>query len=105
MNNCPFCGAPLNEGDTQCPLCLKDLPEAVQKSSQPKWFFKKSSLIVGFLFVGPFILPVVWLNPNYSRFKKIWISSIMLVITIILCIVLKQSLNSIREYYELLQVY
>ncbi len=68
---------------------------------QPKWYFKTWSLVVSFLCVGPFMLPLVWSNPRFSKKLKIIITIVVVVITYILTEFLAKSLKSIISYYRL----
>lgn len=72
----------------------------LERPSQQKWYFKNSSLIALFLFVGPFALPLVWTNPRYSRIQKWVITAVMLVITYFLTIAMAKSVQSILNYYN-----
>jgi len=67
-----------------------------------KWYFKIHTLIIAFLCVGPFALPLVWRNPSFSRRSKIIITIITLVLTYLLGVLLANSLKSIYKYYNLL---
>lgn len=67
----------------------------------PKWYFKTWSLVVSFLCVGPFMLPLVWANPRFSKQLKIIITVVVLVITYILTEYLLKSVKSILNYYQL----
>ena len=68
---------------------------------RPKWYFRTSTLIAGFLTIGPLILPLVWVNPHYSWRKKIVLSAIMLLISLLLIQALAGAIKSITEYYQL----
>ncbi|MBU1853935.1 MAG: hypothetical protein KJ957_07825 [Candidatus Omnitrophica bacterium] len=74
----------------------------LDKKQHGKWYFKTYALIMAFLFVGPFALPLVWLNPNFSVKKKSVITFIVVFITYFLGILVNDSLKSIREYYQLI---
>jgi len=67
-----------------------------------KWYFKASTLIISFLCVGPFTLPLVWLNPRFSQKVKIIISVIIIVLSYYLGVLLFGSLKSIGNYYKTL---
>jgi len=67
-----------------------------------KWYFKTWSLIFSFLCVGPFMLPLVWANPRFSKRLKIIISLVAVILTYLLTVVLLKSLKSISDYYTLL---
>lgn len=71
------------------------------KKQKTRWYFKTASIAAAFLFVGPFALPLVWLNPDYSKNKKIVITSIVVIVTYFLGVLVGNSLKTIVEYYRL----
>jgi purine-cytosine permease-like protein len=71
--------------------------------AQQKWYFKTWSLIASFFVVGPFMLPLVWTNPVFSKKTKIIISVLVLALSFILIFLLLQSLKSLDSYYQLLE--
>lgn len=73
----------------------------LDKKRQSKWYFKTSSLVIAFLFAGPFALPLVWLNPDFSVKKKSVITFIVVIVTYFLGILVNNSLKYIKEYYQL----
>jgi len=68
-----------------------------------KWYFKTPILILAFLCIGPFMLPLVWFNPRLDVKNKVVISIITVIVTIILSAILVRSLGSIAEYYNILK--
>lgn len=48
---------------------------------QPKWYFRTWSLVVSFLCAGPFMLPLVWKHPRFSKVLKIIITAVVLILT------------------------
>ncbi len=66
-----------------------------------KWYFQSSFLIITFLFVGPFVLPLIWLHPTFSLNKKIILSALTLTVSYLLGLALVKSLESIDAYYSL----
>lgn len=71
------------------------------ENKQPvKWYFRTSIIIIAFLCVGPFALPMVWLNPRFSRVMKALITVVALVLTYYLVVLLEHSLKNIVEYYQ-----
>jgi len=74
----------------------------MDNQNQPKWYFKTSSLIISFLCVGPFMLPLIWVNPRLSKRSKVIISAVVIILTYILTMVLVRSLRSIGSYYQFL---
>ncbi|MFA6358528.1 MAG: hypothetical protein WCY09_07735 [Candidatus Omnitrophota bacterium] len=71
-------------------------------NQEPKWYFKDWSLVISFLCIGPFMLPLVWTNPRFNKNIKIIISLVVIVLSYILALVLISSLKSISTYYQLL---
>ena len=94
MKTCSFCAKEVFDEAKKCPFC--DTPFGEKKV---KWYFKTSSLIVGFLMVGPFVLPAVWFNPHYSQQKKIIITAVILLITFLLTLATVKAISSIGQYY------
>lgn len=66
------------------------------------WYFQEPTLIVGFLAVGPLVLPLVWLHPTFSLNKKIVITVVGVIITTALWQVMANSMKAISEYYGLI---
>ncbi len=69
---------------------------------QEKWYFKTSVLVIAFLCIGPFALPLVWFNPRFSPKAKIIISAIIIILSYFLGAVLFNSLQSIIRYYKII---
>ncbi|MFA5004589.1 MAG: hypothetical protein WC561_00470 [Candidatus Omnitrophota bacterium] len=67
-----------------------------------KWYFSISALVIFFLCVGPFVLPLLWANPNFSKKVKIISSAAVIVLSYLLGVVFVRSLNAINNYYQLL---
>lgn len=65
-----------------------------------KWYFKTLTLVIAFLCVGPFALPLVWFNPRFSPKVKIIISAIIIALSYYLGVLLFNSLKSISSYYK-----
>ena len=71
-------------------------------NNQGKWYFRTWPLIASFLCVGPFMLPLVWSNPRFSKKSKIVISIVIIILTYLLLKFFIKSLKSINSYYQLL---
>ena len=74
----------------------------MDNQNQPKWYFKTWSLVVSFLCIGPFMLPLVWAHPQLNKKLKIIITIVILAVTYIMADYLVKSLKSINSYYQLL---
>jgi len=61
--------------------------------------------MVGFLAVGPLVLPLVWLNPGLNRKHKAAVTAGIIIISCILGAIFVASLRSVIIYYrEMLKV-
>ncbi len=91
---CIFCGTGLdfkNDGGS---------PREFSKASKTPWYARTVTLVVSFLAVGPFALPLVWFNPVYSRRKKIIVTVIVLVLTFVLVAVFLRAVGNLVDYYK-----
>ena len=67
---------------------------------QGKWYFKTSTLVIAFLCIGPFALPLVWFNPRFSQKAKIIISALVIILSLYMGVLLFNSLKAISRYYQ-----
>jgi len=70
------------------------------KFDPDKWYFNTYAYVVIFLCIGPFALPLVWVNPRYDRAKKILITVLTLIVSFFLAVSLAKSAESIIKYYQ-----
>jgi len=73
----------------------------MDNQNPPKWYYNTWSLVVSFLCVGPFMLPLVWKNPRFSKKTKIIITVVVLILSCLLYKMTEKSLNIILNYYQI----
>lgn len=72
----------------------------MEDNPQGKWYFKSTSLVIGFLLVGPFILPLIWINPGFTGRKKVILTVIVIILSGLLFIMAAGSLKYLVGSYQ-----
>jgi len=95
MKKCPFCAEEIQDEAVKCRHCN----EFLNAKKKTAFYHNAGFLIIMFFGVGPFMLPLVWTNPGYSKKTKIVITVIVLVVSWLLIKATVNAWHSLNQYY------
>jgi len=96
---CPYCAEEIKSDAIKCRFCGSMLDESARKV---EWHLKTSTLITAFVCVGPLALPLLWINPRFSRKTKIIVTAIAVILTVYAGYLVINSLKSLKDYYGII---
>ncbi len=65
-----------------------------------RWYFRKPVLLLIFLSVGPLVLPLIWLHPEFSRKTKASLTVLVIALSYLAAVMTMRFVSGLQDEFR-----